>query len=145
MPFTTCPSIAIVPAPGFSSPAMSFSVVVLPQPEAPTSATISPVSTASESLLMTGVAPYDRLTPSRSRLTAAAPFRSSPFPDGSNTPHPAREESATRDRRHAASPVRSAPPPPEPFAPATEGPHDAGTYCPASGRLPAHSRKTSAH
>src|SRR5438552_756022 len=135
MPFTTCPSIAIVPAPGLSSPAMSFNVVVLPQPEAPTRATISPVSTANESLLMTGVAPYDRLTPSRSKLTAAAPFRSSPSPGGSNTPHPAREESAPRDRRQSASPVHSAPPPPEPVAPATKGPDDAGTYCPASGRL----------
>ena len=43
VPTIGCPSIAIAPALGWSSPAVSRSSVVLPQPEPPSSATISPL------------------------------------------------------------------------------------------------------
>src|SRR5438128_8634299 len=42
---TTLPPIAIVPAVGCSSPATQRKVVVLPQPDGPSSTTISPAST----------------------------------------------------------------------------------------------------
>jgi hypothetical protein len=46
---TTSPRKLTVPASGASKPAMSRRVVVFPQPEGPSRATISPSSTESES------------------------------------------------------------------------------------------------
>src|SRR5262245_32595630 len=43
---TTCPPMLIVPAVGCSRPATQRRVVVLPQPEGPSSTTISPAGTA---------------------------------------------------------------------------------------------------
>src|SRR5688572_27043454 len=63
------PPMRISPSSGASKPATSCSVVVLPQPEGPTSASVSPRRTASVSPSTAGpVPPGNRLvTPSRTR------------------------------------------------------------------------------
>src|SRR6476469_7995323 len=61
------PLTRIVPAVGFSKPAIIRSVVVLPQPEGPRNETNSPFSTARLKSITTGVTPNTFWTPVSSR------------------------------------------------------------------------------
>ena len=54
---TSAPSTTIVPSDGSMKPAIMRSVVVLPQPEGPSSVTSSPRCSCSETASTTGVAP----------------------------------------------------------------------------------------
>ena len=58
----TRPPISIVPLVMSSSPAIRLSVVVLPQPDGPTSVTNSPSSIVSETLSTANTVPYDFTT-----------------------------------------------------------------------------------
>src|SRR5882672_4669931 len=72
LPFaaTHSPAIHISPASGSSRPAISRSVVVLPHPLAPSSATVSPSTTSSETRSTTARGP-NRFVTSRSRRKAS--------------------------------------------------------------------------
>ncbi len=63
-PATRRPATSTVPASGVSKPAIRRSSVVLPQPEGPSRATISPRSTQSDASTTAGVVPYRFDTPS---------------------------------------------------------------------------------
>src|SRR5579884_1669325 len=66
--FTTCPSIATVPALTVSRPATMRSRVDLPQPEGPTTTTSSPSATSQLMPCTTSRPPNDFRTPSRVRV-----------------------------------------------------------------------------
>src|SRR5919199_2362126 len=59
----TCPSISITPPSGTSSPAMQRNVVVLPQPDGPSSVRNSFPASSNEMLLMTVSGPNDFRSP----------------------------------------------------------------------------------
>src|SRR5712691_4410329 len=81
---TTLPPIAIVPAVGCSSPATQRKVVVLPQPDGPSSTTISPASTR-------------KLTPSTAAIPAMKTLRRrSTLSSADIQAHPTRFVSRTR-------------------------------------------------
>src|ERR1700730_11481864 len=70
---TVRPSMLIVPAVGSSSPATQRNVVVLPQPEGPSSTTISPAGTLKLTPSTAGRPPAKTLTRLRTSSVAAMP------------------------------------------------------------------------
>src|SRR5687768_12168055 len=71
-PAIGCPAIEMVPASGSRKPAIMLSVVVLPQPEGPSSATRSPEATGRERRRTAAWLPYALLTSRRSTAATLA-------------------------------------------------------------------------
>ena len=72
---TTVSPIVMRPAEGVSSPAIARIVVVLPQPEGPSSTSILPASTCRSRSAMTRTSPNDFSSPATSMLTPEPPRR----------------------------------------------------------------------
>src|SRR5690349_24802523 len=86
-PFTTRPPIAISPSVRSSSPAVSRSTVVLPEPEGPTSTTNSP-SAISRSTLSTATQPPSKTFVTPLRTTSAIAGDQVAVPEGAALRHP---------------------------------------------------------